>query len=236
MTAACTFLEWDSAFFGSRIARVSEPALTEADATEVEAWCQQQQIDCLYWLIDAGDLASIRVAEQHRFQLVDIRMTLRLSVPSHIDDSIASLHLASAQDLAALQAIARVAHTDSRFFADERFPRQRCEELYAVWLERDMREGALWVADADGQPEGYITCRIREDGIGQIGLLGVGAAARGRGIGANLVKQSVRWFREQGIDTVVVVTQGRNARAQRTYQHAGFVTDHVQIWFHRWFT
>lgn len=236
MTAACTFLEWDSTFFGSRIARVTEPALTEADAAAVEDWCQQERIDCLYWLIDAGDLPSIRVAEQHRFQLVDIRMTLRLAVPAQIDDSIASLHLASAEDLAALQAIARVAHTDSRFFADERFPRQRCEELYAVWLERDMREGALWVADADGQPEGYITCRIREDGIGQIGLLGVGAQARGRGIGANLVKQSVRWFREQGMDTVVVVTQGRNARAQRTYQHAGFVTDHVQIWFHRWFS
>jgi hypothetical protein len=32
-----------------------------------------------------------------------------------------------------------------------------------------------------------------------------------------------------------VATQGRNVDSQRLYQRAGFVTDRVRFWFHRWF-
>jgi dTDP-4-amino-4,6-dideoxy-D-galactose acyltransferase len=235
MTAPCALLEWDSAFFHRRIARVTRPALTLSETDAVLHWCAENQIDCLYWLVNADDLDSIRAAEAHHFQLMDIRVTLRLTIPDAPGSVDPGIRPASAADLPALKAIARTAHTDSRFFADPRFPRDRSEELYAVWLERDFREGSLWVADSEDAPQGYITCQMRSDGAGQIGLLGVGAHARGRGIGARLVRQAVRWFKSQGASTALVVTQGRNARAQRLYQQAGFVTDQMQIWFHRWF-
>lgn len=236
MTAACTLLEWDSAFFRRRIARVNQPSLTLAEANAVMHWCADHHIDCLYWLVDAADLPSIRVAEAHQFQFMDIRVTLRLAIPAHLNDNDADVRPAVVDDLPALQAIARTAHTDSRFFADSHFPRERSQELYAIWLERDFREGVLWVAAGENAPQGYITCQLRNDGIGQIGLLGVSAHARGRGVGANLVRRAVRWFKDQGAAAALVVTQGRNARAQRLYQYAGFVTDQMQIWFHRWFT
>lgn len=236
MIAACALLEWDSAFFRKRIARVTRPALTLSETDTVLNWCAENQIDCLYWLINVDDLNSIRAAEAHRFQLVDIRVTLRLTIPDSARSADPGIRPASTDDLPALKAIARTAHTDSRFFADPHFSRERSEELYAVWLERDFREGILWVADGEDAPQGYITCRMISDATGQIGLLGVGAHARGRGIGASLVRQAVHWFKSQGAGTALVVTQGRNTRAQRLYQYAGFVTDQIQIWFHRWFT
>jgi ribosomal protein S18 acetylase RimI-like enzyme len=63
----------------------------------------------------------------------------------------------------------------------------------------------------------------------------VAADARGRSLGSALVEHSLRWFGERGMKDVSVVTQGRNAAAQRLYQRCGFITDSVQIWYHRWF-
>jgi ribosomal protein S18 acetylase RimI-like enzyme len=31
-----------------------------------------------------------------------------------------------------------------------------------------------------------------------------------------------------------VVTQGRNIASQRLYQKHGFVTQSIQLWYHRW--
>ena len=42
-------------------------------------------------------------------------------------------------------------------------------------------------------------------------------------------------LRRSSARRITVVTQGRNARAQRLYQRAGFVTESVRLWFHRWF-
>jgi ribosomal protein S18 acetylase RimI-like enzyme len=44
----------------------------------------------------------------------------------------------------------------------------------------------------------------------------------------------VRWFSEEGVEVVSVVTQARNVRAQRLYQRYGFTTRSVKLWFHRW--
>jgi dTDP-4-amino-4,6-dideoxy-D-galactose acyltransferase len=56
------------------------------------------------------------------------------------------------------------------------------------------------------------------------------------GVGRALVVNAIRWFSGQGVDSVSVVTQGRNVRAQRLYQRCGFTTRSVELWFHRWFS
>src|SRR5580765_2752133 len=66
------FLEWDSKFFGRRIARVHGSALTHPD-TLLE-WCTEQRIDCLYFLA-ANNPSVISAAEGLNFALMDIRVT-----------------------------------------------------------------------------------------------------------------------------------------------------------------
>jgi hypothetical protein len=46
---------------------------------------------------------------------------------------------------------------------------------------------------------------------------------------------ALRWFTENRLNRVEVVTQARNFTAQRLYQRSGFVTANVQLWFHKWF-
>ena len=83
---------------------------------------------------------------------------------------------------------------------------------------------------------GYVSCHLDgEDGAGRIGLVAVSSHARGDGLGRTLVLAALRWFEEQGVGTVRVVSQARNCEAQRLYQRCGFVTDSVHLWYHKWY-
>ena len=139
-------------------------------------------------------------------------------------------------DLAALKAIARVSHQDSRFYFDRRFAEASAAALYERWIERSCQGWAdvVLVAEAEGVPSGYCTCHIREHGTGSIGLVGVSAAAQGRGLGRQLIESALATFHARRVRHVEVVTQGRNCAAQRLYQRSGFVTESVMLWYHKW--
>ena len=237
----CEFLEWDSRFFGRRIARLTLPRLTPEAATAVLAWCRTKQIACLYFLADADDSETTQLAAEHGFQLVDVRLTLEHGGPAEFASSArsveASIRPFTTADLPALRGLAGRAHRDSRFFFDPHFSPARSQQLFETWIENscnDRRE-QVFVAEVEGQPAGYVACQIVNAQTGQIGLLGVDAVAQGRGVGTRLITSALRWFAARGATRVIVVTQGRNVRAQRLYQKCGFVTAALQLWYHRWF-
>jgi len=234
MSDLCTYLDWDSAFFGRRIARVNTHRLREEQADQVVAWCEAERIECLYFLSESDDAATIQVVEARDFGLVDIRMTLNHigSVPAAIERPRSS-HIG---DIEAIKRLARTNHRDTRFYYDRHFSVEEADRLYETWIEQSCNgyADAVLVVERNGEPAGYITCDLHE-GYGQIGLLGVGEAWQGQGIGSTLINGALHWFGERGIERVQVVTQGRNVRAQRVYQRSGFVTAQMQLWYHRWF-
>jgi dTDP-4-amino-4,6-dideoxy-D-galactose acyltransferase len=216
----------------------------------VLAWCREESIDCLYALTPADDMSAVRIMEERSFRLVDVRTTYEVEVARELASARArelgqpprarapAIRSAREADVPALRAIAAASHTDSRFYADERFERARCDELYATWIEKSCRgwADAVFVAEHDGRAAGYVTCHARAARRGEIGLLGVDAAAHGRGLGRALVAAALGWFAERDIERASVVTQARNVAAQRLYQSSGFRTSAVELWHHRWFT
>lgn len=141
-------------------------------------------------------------------------------------------------DIDALRAIARVSHTDTRFYADLRFPRDRCDDLYDTWIDRSCQGWAqtVLVPDVAGRAQGYVTVHVDDArSRGSIGLIAVAEEARGRGVGAALVRGAVAWCHAHELNTVSVVTQGRNIGAQRVFQQCGFRTSKVEFWFHKWY-
>jgi ribosomal protein S18 acetylase RimI-like enzyme len=206
-------------------------------------WCRTHAVECLYFLADSDHAETVRCAEDHAFRLVDIRIDLRCRLagraagaPMRLPDGV-TMRRSTANDVAVLKGIARRSYTDTRFFFDGHFPEERCEALYEVWIARSC-EGwadAVWIADAGGTPVGFITCHVDAGSSGgRIGLVGVAAEARGRGIGHAVVESSLRWFANQNVDFVGVATQGRNLAAQRLYQAHDFMTESVRLWYHYW--
>src|SRR5258708_38655140 len=74
--AVCEFLDWDSKFFGRRIARVVGPCLTEKSIADIDSWCGEHRIDCLYFLAASSDQRTARIAQGSGFRFVDARVTL----------------------------------------------------------------------------------------------------------------------------------------------------------------
>lgn len=237
----CDFLEWDSSFFGLHIARLNIDRLTTETLKSALTWCDSNDIDCLYFLGDAGDQQTDRIAEDNHFQFVDIRITLERklhNVPAARPDSFPQvIRPATPDDIPVLQDIARASHRDSRFYYDSNFPKESCDALYQNWIAKSCNGYAdvVFVAEAQGKPVGYISCKLLDRDKGQIGLVGVSAEARGKGFGQTLVNEALRWFASREANLVLVVTQGRNYKAQRLYQQNGFLTQTVQLWYHKWF-
>jgi ribosomal protein S18 acetylase RimI-like enzyme len=237
VNAEVKMLDWDTAFFGFPVARLTASRPDAEAIARVNTACRAQRVRCLYALVDAGDADVLRRLESDGYRFADVRVTLRQSPRGEAPLSAQTCRRAGAGDVAALREIAAMSHTDSRYFRDPGFDRARCAELYATWIEKSVGgyEDAVWVAEHEGRVAGYITCARKPEGIGQIGLFAVAGEAQGRGLGTALVRQALAWFLAEGCAPVDVVTQGCNARAQQVYQRAGFVTARTEIWMHKWF-
>ena len=239
----CRYLEWDSSFFGVRIARANPHTVSSADLNLIWRWCDSQLIDCLYFLAESDDRQTVSLLQDSGFYFVDIRMTMTCELPLDKPDTDSvspGIRPALPSDIPALRQIARVSHRDSRFYYDGHFPSHRCDELYEIWIERSCKGYAdvVLVAESEGLPVGYLSCHLKNDEkacCGEIGLVALSEAARGRGFGSNLVAAALDWFDVHGARRVSVVTQGRNIAAQRLYQRCKFVTDSVALWHHKWF-
>lgn len=233
-------LQWDTDFFGVRIARLGEEGITPKVMAETEANCLKLGVDCLYFLVNPSRTETVRLIEEHSFHLTDIRVTLEralVSAPGSWQASSPVIRLATGSDIADLRTIAAENHQDSRFYHDGGFPLERCNELYATWIEKSCQgfADAVLVAEREGRAVGYISCHLRGEETGQIGLYGVSSSCQGGGLGRKLLEESLLWFAAAGASRVEVVTQGRNLTAQRLYQKNGFFTSQVQLWYHKWF-
>ncbi|MGB7587724.1 MAG: GNAT family N-acetyltransferase [Solirubrobacterales bacterium] len=229
----CRLLAWDTEFWGFPVGRVTVDSLDRSQALRVQRWCEVEGVRCAYLLADGGDAKTAAAAAGVGFEAVDTRVTLVRSAeaePPIRRDSAVDIREAKSSDEEQLTAIARSSHTDTRFFFDPRFPREKAQELYATWVRNGLGDdsGSLLVADQAGLLVGYVL--LGKDPF-RIDLIAVADSARGRGVGEALVSAAIQ--HAAGV-AVQVVTQARNIAALRLYQRTGFEVVKTEVWYHRW--
>ena len=182
-TSPIRLLPWDTEFFGLRIAAVNAVPLETGAIARLMEEAREQRIDCVYLLSDATDVGRVQAAEQVGFRFVDIRLTLACApeVRSASRPSADRVRAAREADVPALRSLAALSHTASRFFADPRFPRDRAGELYSTWIEKSVRgwSDLVLTVDDEGIPAGYLSCHLRAEESGEIGLVAVSQQAQG---------------------------------------------------------
>lgn len=237
MSGVCETLSWDSDFFGVSIARVSGDRLDPALANQIDAWCRDNRIDCLYFFARPDDPQTTRAAEDNGYRLTDVRVVFeRSSGGADIPVCPDSVSEFAPADLQSLKTIARQSHRDTRFYFDQRFTSAQAESLYDRWIENSVNgyAQAVLVSRSGDTATGYVTCHLK-DNVGTIGLIAVDQACRGQGHGASLVSAAVKWFTDHGATRVEVATSFRNLPAQRLYQRCSFVSASTQLIYHKWF-
>ncbi len=245
-TECCQFLEWDTGFFGFRIARVNGNHLNDKRLEEILAWCEAHGIECLYFLANADDPMTIRMAEDYDFRLVEIRLTMERwlkdwepTTRAKASEEVTIRH-AREDDIDFVKEIAKTSYPDSRFFFDPCFTEEQWQAYYATWIEKSCRGEAelALVAEVHGEVVGYITGKLdkQNNKIAQYELTGVKPAVRGTGIGQELFRSGLDWFVQSGVEYVWLATQGRNVATQRMVQRNGFVTRSCHLYYHKWFS
>ena len=246
----CKILDWDSQFFNLRIARVEASRLDPELAQSIDHWCRQEAIDCLYLLADASHPPTIRLAEQHGFRLMEVRLTLERKlidwkpgpIPREVGDVLIRAYQPS--DLPAMQAITRNSYTTTHFVVDPCFSKERSQAFYETWVQNSCEgyEEMVLVAEEQGEVIGFLTGRfipppIEEDAPDcQLMLTGVTGQLRGKGVGLEMLRCGTDWFVQRGCKHIIGVVQAPNIPIQRALQRLGFVSQSAMLYYHKWFT
>jgi ribosomal protein S18 acetylase RimI-like enzyme len=233
----CRLVEWDTEFWGMRIARVQGDAMNGELRVAVDTWCAENGISCAYFLATTEAPATTLAAERGGFFYTDVRVTLRQRLDSNRRPvRPGRIRAGEKEDIPELREIARVSHKITRFYHDPHFADERCGELYADWIRSSFEGEAdeVLVAEDDGRVAGYITCVIKER-VGHMGLLAVAPGHQERGLGQDLVDGALDWFAAARVAESAVVTQGRNIAALRLFGRAAYLVDSMQLWFHKWY-
>lgn len=234
-TPPADLLEWDSNFFGVRIGRVRPGHFLP---NEVDAWRRENHIRCLYYLAELDDTPSIHAAEEMGFHLMDIRTTFFTTLPVQpIGLSVPAIRRARPTDLADLQAMTANSFIYSRFYHDPHFSREKCDELYAIWVEKQLNDPKtlVWVTDDERGATGFVTVLDLDADSTSISLIGIAERARGRGLGKALVNHVLVERGRQGFTRFEVVTQAANPVAMKLYQACNLRVTLQQAWLHGWF-
>lgn len=241
--APCELLDWDSEHFGFPIARVAASTLTAERAEAIDRWCLERGIRCLYLLADADDAETSRVAAEHGYRAVDVRVTVRRplegveTLPAFGPAGM-TVREGDEDDLAYTTELAARSHTGSRFYFDGGFPREQCDALYEAWVARGFRDQArtVRIPEVDGERAGYhVLAPLGPDRESNGELLAVDERHRGKGVALGLLASSLRWLAERGAVRHRAVHSPRNIGPVRYHERTGFLTDQVEVWHHKWF-
>ena len=234
-------LPWDTNFFGFGVGYVSSRNLTENIYKRVSGFVKQNNIRLLEYLCNCHDRESVKVAEQHRFQFTDIRLTFDCKATATQAVAMpAGFHfgLAEKKHVRALQDCSADLYKDSRYYFDGNFEESKLNDFYQGWVEKAVLGtfDHLCYCIFDGDvPAGFCTIRNATNNTAIIGLVGFAKKYQGIGLGTKLLQQVIYACYEKGQEKIYVVTQGRNYGAQRLYQSAGFKTYSTELWYHKWY-
>lgn len=145
-------------------------------------------------------------------------------------------------DLPHIRRIAETSHRHSHFFREERFSREKTQELFGLWLERcaEGKKSKILVADRQGEVAGFASLMLNEGlmerigkAIGIIDFIVVDGRFQGEGIGGSLLNASILWFKDRA-DIVELRTMADNIQAIRFYEANRFRMLSADQYYHFW--
>lgn len=224
-------LDWDSAFFQSRIAKAF--VVSEDDVAELsgQAGKLREQYDLIYIFSDPGLEIPLEQAVH-----VDKKAIFTLSDPGCFETDPHITCWEASQGAEPLVSLALVSGKYSRFKLDSRLPAGSYERLYTRWIEQSVSKAIateVFCYMIDGFPRGLLTLDRRDD-RNVIGLVAVDEEYQHRGIGRALVKYAVSYVCKLHGKNLSVATQLDNEPACRLYSSCGFLLESVTKIWHWW--
>jgi dTDP-4-amino-4,6-dideoxy-D-galactose acyltransferase len=239
MNSLLKFLAWDTEFFGYRIGKIFIEnnisstllvrSIQEARLSGLELVYLSLPHDNKELNSSAGRFSAKHVDNRVTFFMILDRGKIHLLHPKVLKYE----HKEPTEELLDL-AVQIGAY--SRYKKDERFSYSQFERLYKTWMMRSVKKELareVFVFKDNESIKGVITLDIKKK-VGIIDLMGVDAGCRRQNIGFELINAAKRYFLEQNINRIEVVTQGANVAACNLYKKCGFDVLSVKNFYHLW--
>lgn len=235
-----SYLKWDTNFWGFPVATISSRKLTTSILHRVNHFVKKNNIKLLQYLCNCHDRKSVYLAENNDFKFKDIRITFEKLLDetnycNFVFDK--GFRKAKKNEVLDIQNISTSLYKDSRYFFDENFCRQKVQAFYKQWLYKSIHgvfDDLCLVLCINNRPVSYCTVKFYKQEKAIIGLFGVSKIHIGKGYGKKLLENVSAYLTSKKIKKIIVVTQGRNYKAQRLYQSQGFLTLRTELWYHKW--
>lgn len=98
-----------------------------------------------------------------------------------------------------------------------------CAQIIADFAGKfDSKRERCWIAEMDGQNVGSVFLVKDSETVARLRLLLVDPVTRGRGLGARLTQECIRFARQSGYRSITLWTHQVLTAARHTYERAGF--------------
>lgn len=234
-------LEWDSQFFGFKVARINAACLGESPLRDLLSTLKAHGVVLAYWSSDSEDMRSQEAAKASDGFLADEKITYERMLSGESVALMTGLEVEITEYIdtpvnGRLDGLAVQAGEFSRFCADPGIPRKKFVELYTLWVRGSLEKrlaDVVFVARDQSSIVGFISAAVK-DGWGDIGLLAVDKKFRRKKIGRGLIAAAEKWLYERDCKSVRVVTQKRNTAACRLYENCGYNHVSAKNLYHFW--
>jgi dTDP-4-amino-4,6-dideoxy-D-galactose acyltransferase len=231
-------LEWDTNFFGIKVARITVPNLSIEKLAYTLTELKHNGFTFIYW--PASQEYNQYDIDKLGGLLVDLKTTFRIDLSSAIMDESLMTDIVSpysvSMQMEDLESLAVQSGQFSRFATDPHLSIEQFIMLYKIWVNRSLRKEIakeVLVIEEGGHAVGMVTLTEKE-GRGNIGLIAVDESSRGKKYGETLVRAGQKWFVKNGYKIGQVVTQGKNISACNLYLKCGYSVEKVEYFYHFW--
>jgi len=233
-------LDWDSQFFGFRVARTTDGTLTKDSVISLLDNAKKNNIKLIYCSILPSDELANQIAVLFNAVFVDKKITYSYEInKDFVSHKVVSNEVKVYEKTEANQKLIQLALQSgvcSRFKRDKNFPQSIYERLFTTWIQNSVKKinaSEVLVYKVGLEETGLITLSKFGNYV-SIGLLAVDKFYQGRTIGQKLLDAALEKSIEWEIDTLKVVTQEANKVACRFYEKYGFKLDKVENIYHFW--
>lgn len=224
-------LNWDSDFFGIRIAKATVTSKDDISALARMERKLRGVYDLIYVFSDIDE----EIPFNGSF-LVDKKAVFSMSVTQHWDTDSAIEKWESERVSEELVSLALTSGEYSRFRIDSLLPVGSFERLYTRWIEQSVNKSIateVFCYMLDNTPRGLLTLN-RADDHSTIGLVAVDMDYQNKGIGTALVRYAISFVYEHNGKGLSVTTQLDNMPACLLYSKCGFTLESITKIWHWW--
>lgn len=239
MSTSVQILDWDSGFFGYKVAEIKAKNLTPEELGVILEELKRQRIRLIYFFVDSQDRLFNKTVLSSGGLLVDEKITYIKKLDAFLkvrewDKNIKS-YLGKKLNRQ-LISLALQSGQYSRFKTDTNFVSNEFERLYTEWIRKSLSgilANEVLVYTKGGVEAGFVTIGEKDRRAG-VDLIAVDEKFRGKTLGRKLMEAAFIKAFSLGYDMIQVVTQKLNYPACKFYEKLGFRVESVINVYHYW--